>query len=225
MRRLNALGIAGKQRGDFDAAAAAYRQALTIIDRMTGDPGADDVRATLLHNRAGLAHAAGDPAAAEPLARAGLALRLATSGDPLAVATDRAALAAILVDLGRFAEARELLAAVIGEFERRQETYELAVALHNLGSLEHKVGQQAAALGHLQRSLDLKHRQLGHDHVDLAITWHNLGCVQAASGRAVEAAASFEQALRLLAPAVAPDHPTLLACRRRLAAARTAALA
>nr|WP_026163798.1 tetratricopeptide repeat protein [Kribbella catacumbae] len=143
---LNDIGVIGKYRGDFDEAASAYRRALRIVNECGSDQ--LDLRASLLHNIAGLAHARGEVAAAESAAREGIALRLTSAAtDPLDLAADRAALAAILVDLGEKAEARELLIDVLAVFEDSfgPEHYEVAVTLHNLGSLEHRSGNFEAA--------------------------------------------------------------------------------
>ncbi|WP_020392969.1 tetratricopeptide repeat protein [Kribbella catacumbae] len=214
---LNDIGVAGKYRGDFDEAASADRRAFGIVNECGSDQ--LELRASLLHNIAGLAHARGEGMAAESTAREGIALRLASAATtPLDLATDRAALAAILVDLGQSVEARELLTDVLAVFEQTYgpEHYEVAVTLHNLGSLEHRSGDFEAATEALTRAVQIKRLALDRDHPDLAISLHNLACAQSALGLADQATESFREAITLLTGAVASDHPTLASCRDRL---------
>jgi Flp pilus assembly protein TadD len=124
----------GKYCGEFDEAADVYRRALAVNEnhRRTHT---DDI-ATILHNLGGLAHARGDPREAERLARMRIAVRTAqTDGNPIVWAGDDATLAAILVDLGRFAEARAILNSALTSYERANGRHlvEVAAALHNLG--------------------------------------------------------------------------------------------
>jgi tetratricopeptide (TPR) repeat protein len=110
---LNELGIVGKYSGDFAEAETAYQHALAIEDRGGRAAGAN--AASILHNLAGLAHARGDAGSALPLALRGIDIRaVLPEPDPAGLAEDRAALAAILIDLGRYGEARQALTDLIG---------------------------------------------------------------------------------------------------------------
>lgn len=214
---LNDIGVIGKYRGDFDEAGSAYRRALGIVNERGSDQVA--LRASLLHNIAGLAHARGEAVAAESVAREGIALRTSSAAtNPLELAADRAALAAILVDLRQPDEARDLLTEVIAVFEQSYgpEHYEVAVALHNLGSLEHRSGDYEAAAATLDRAAKIKRLALGSDHPDLAVTLHNLACAQTELGQVRDATESLREAITLLTDVVASDHPTLNSCRARL---------
>jgi hypothetical protein len=85
---------------------------------------------------------------------------------------DRAALAAILVDLGHLDEARAVLVGIIAQREAltRADPFEVAVALHNLGSLEFRSGLVTEARQTFERTLALKQATLPPGHPDLAIT-------------------------------------------------------
>jgi tetratricopeptide (TPR) repeat protein len=97
---LNELGIVGTYSGNFVEAEAVYRRALAIEDRARCAAGLN--AANILDNLAGLAHARGEPEAALPMALRGIGIRTAPpEPDPGGLAEDRAALAAILIDLGR----------------------------------------------------------------------------------------------------------------------------
>jgi len=210
---LNELGIVGKYAGDFPTAEAAYRRALDIEERRGARGGAN--AASLLHNLAGLAHARGDAETALRLAHQGIEIRAALAcPDPQGLAADRAALAAILVDLRRFGEARSVLDETLRGGVPR---YDTAVALHNLGSARFREGHPGRAAVLLRRALVLKRAELGADHPDLAVTLHNLGrCLEALGWRRM-ARRQWLRAVAVLDGAVAVDHPTLIACRRHLA--------
>jgi len=211
---LNELGIVGKYAGDFTAAEAAYRRALAIEERRGLPAGAN--AAGLLHNLAGLAHARGDTETALRLARRGIEVRAALPfPDPAGLAADRAALAAILVDLRRYGEARIVLDETLRGGVPR---YDTAVALHNLGSSRYREGHPGRAAVLLRRALALKRAELGADHPDLAVTLHNLGrCLEKLGCRRL-ARRQWRRAVAVLDGAVAADHPTLIACRQRLTA-------
>jgi tetratricopeptide (TPR) repeat protein len=215
---LNELGMIGKYRGIFGEAEQAYRRALAIY-ASHGDTSSANV-AALLHNLAGLAHARGDAAAAEPLARRGILIREALTTDPLALAQDRAAFAAILIDLGRLAEADQVLRQILRIYEEVYGPvhYEVAVSLHNLGSLRFREGSWREAADLLRRALEVKVQVLARDNPDLAITLHNLACCELKLGKTDRARDHLLQAIKLLESTVAPSHPTLVSCRTKLGA-------
>ncbi len=131
---LNECGILGKYLGRFAEAERHYRRALAIYARH-GEVASASV-AAILHNLGGLAHERGDHQTAYGYARRGLEVREALAEpDPLALAQDRAAFAAVLVDLHRYDEAETLLADALATYESwyGPSHYEVGVTLHNLG--------------------------------------------------------------------------------------------
>src|SRR5690242_9959080 len=167
----NELGILGKYVGRFADSERHYQHALAIHERH-GEVDSANV-AAILHNLGGLAHERGDHDTAHGYARRGLDIREAlTQPDPLALAQDRAAFAAILIDLHRYDEADALLADALATYESwyGPRHYEVGVALHNLGCLRYRQGQLDAAAGTLRRAYQMKRAVLGRRHPDLAIT-------------------------------------------------------
>jgi tetratricopeptide (TPR) repeat protein len=153
------------------------------------------------------------------LARRGIAIRSSTGdADPLTTAGDHAALAAILVDLDRLGEARDLLTGVLAVYERGlgPDHYETSVTLHNLGSLQFREAAFADAAATLQRAYELKQTTLGHEHPDLAITMYNLACCRQQLGQRRAARRLLRRAIEILTPAVRRTDPTLSACRQKL---------
>jgi tetratricopeptide (TPR) repeat protein len=150
--RLNNLGLRSKELALHRAARAFYRWTLRLIE-LAGNPDQDDV-ATLYHNLAGIEHAAGNYALGETLARKGLEIRLSRGdGDPIDIAKDQVALAALLDGQGKFEEAEQLYREALPVFGRAPRTHagELAVTLNDLGA-------QYVARGQLDEATDLLER-------------------------------------------------------------------
>jgi tetratricopeptide (TPR) repeat protein len=215
---LNERGILGKYLGRFADSERHYRRALAIYARY-GEVASASI-AAILHNLGGLAHERGDHQAAYGYARRGLEVREALAEpDPLALAQDQAAFAAILVDLHRHHEAETLLAGALATYESWYGPwhYEVGVTLHNLGCLRYRRGQAGAAAETLRRAYEVKRAVLGARHPDLAITLYAQARCARALGDSQRAVALLRKACALLDAAVSPDQPTLAACRRQLA--------
>lgn len=213
---LNGIGVLGKYAGNFDEAAAAYRRAVQIeANRTVPDV---DLLATLLHNVGGLEHARGRFTDAEVAARQGLEYRVAIrAGDDPLVAVDEAGLAAILVDLERPAEARDLA-------ERAGATYQAAVeagidwappeqrehdriaALAILATAQHRLRDRAGAAATYREVLTAKEALLGLHHPELVPTLNNLAVLLAEIGELDEAASIYARALTLLDAAGLAAH-------------------
>jgi tetratricopeptide (TPR) repeat protein len=217
---LNERGILGKHLGRFDESERHYRRALAIYGRAREVASASV--AAILHNLGGLAHERGEHHTAYGYALRGLHIREALAEpDPLALAQDRAAFAAILVDLHRYDEAETLLAAALATYESWYGPwhYEVAVTLHNLGCLRYRRGQAGAAADTPRRAYQVKRAVLGASHPDLAITLYAQARCARVLGDSHRAAAMLRSACDLLSGVVPPDQPTLAACHRQLAAA------
>src|SRR5215472_4707241 len=215
---LNERGILGKYLGRFADSERHYRRALAIYARY-GEVASADI-AAILHNLGGLAHERGDHQAAYGYARRGLEIREALpEPDPLALAQDRAAFAAILVDLHRYDEAETLLAGALATYQSwyGPRHYEVGVTLHNLGCLRYRQGQAGAAAETLRQAYEVKRAVLGARHPDLAITLYAQARCSRALGDSQRAIALLRKACDLLDAVVPPDQPTLAACRRQLA--------
>lgn len=213
----NDLGMTFKYAGRFDAAAVAYDEVRSILERLP-EPDPNDL-AALQHNLGGLAHARGDLAAAEPLARRAVALRTSAAGpfDPSTL-LDRSALAAILDGLGRSAEAEaELRDLLPGLVEALGDDHpEVAVARGNLAAIVQRRGDLAEAEALYRRVIAAREADAGPSSPTLAIPLNNLGTLLRALGRLEEARTLYERALGLLLGAVDDDHPTVRAIRRNL---------
>jgi tetratricopeptide (TPR) repeat protein len=208
---LNALGMLCKDVGRYDEGRACYERAMRLLTEL---PGASphDV-AALYHNLAGMLHARGDYAGAEPVARRGLALRLAAI-EPCAsgIVADMIALAGILEGLGRYeaaatqcGEALALLA-TLPAADALAMAGELAVALNNLGAQRARQGRYDEAMALMERALDIKRRLLAPDHPDVALTMHNIATVWMRRGDPGRALPLFTQAHAAFTCVLGPAH-------------------
>jgi len=213
---LNGIGVLGKYAGRFDEAADAYRRAVLIEAGRSQPDG--DLLATLLHNIGGLDHARGRFTEAERAARQGLEYRRAVrdDDDPL-VAVDEAALAAILVDLDRAAEAKDLAERACATYRAATDAgldwappehreHDRVAALAILATAQHRLRDRAGAAATYREVLAAKEALLGPDHPELVPTLNNLGVLQAELGELDDAAAAYQRAFALLEAAGLGDH-------------------
>jgi Flp pilus assembly protein TadD len=213
----NDLGMTFRYAGRFDDAERAYRRVQEIIEEQHPVDPSD--LATLYHNLGGLAHARGDHAAAEPLARRAVEIRSIAAG-PRAVSTllDRSAYVAILAGLGRFDDAETEIRDVLpGLVEALGDgDVEVAVARSNLAAIVQRRGDLAQAEALYRKALAAREAFAGLDSSTLAIPLSNLATVLRMQGRRQEARALLERAVLVLKDAVRPDHPALRAILRNL---------
>lgn len=233
----NQLGIVFKYSGRFDEAAELYARAVSLIIEHSGPEHPD--LAALYHNIGGLAHARGDYAAAEEPARRAVEIREKALGgdhlgigekafdrDHLALAADRAALAPILLELGKVDEAAVLLSQALEVFQRAYgpEHYEVAVVTNNLAAVAYRQGRSTDAEELFRKCLAIKEKLLGLDHPDLTPTLNNLALLRRKAGDSVGAERLYGRAVSILEPRVEDDHPTLTAVRTGLTKARAGRL-
>jgi len=203
---LNSLAVVHKFQGRYDEAEGLYRRALGIVE----GAGDDRDRAMLLHNLGGLAHARGDFATGEPLARQSVSLRASVLGeDHPTTAADRAAWAALLEGLGRLSEAEREYSEALAVFERRLGAHSLEVAstLSGLAGVQHARGASPPAERSYRRALAIREAMLPTGHFDLGITSNNLAMVLLDRGAQDEAEALLARAHAIFAAALGPEHP------------------
>jgi tetratricopeptide (TPR) repeat protein len=201
---LNQLGILYKYAGRFDDAERSYRCALTRLDGLSDQA----LRAALLHNLAGLAHARGRFDEAETIARAGLAHRIGARAAALDIAADEAALGSILAANGQSVEAEALIRKSMATFESRlgPEHYEVAANLNNLAALLFHRGDVAAAAPMYRRALAIKERRLGMRHPEVALILNNLAVLERERGDRGAACAYADRAVAIARESLPAGH-------------------
>ena len=213
----NELGMVCKYLGKFDSAERYYRLALRRADDLETGPRREQLLADLYHNLGGIEHSRRHFRRAERYARKGLQIRLrcVAAGD-LTVASDRAALAAILDGLQRYGESKKLYNQALRTYCREYgpSHFEIAVILNNLGVLYAAIGRPKRAYLYYRSALEMKRREVGGSHPDVAVTMNNLATLQAAQGRPDLARIWFAKAIRLLDSSWGGAHPISRAVRR-----------
>jgi tetratricopeptide (TPR) repeat protein len=206
------LAVTYKYTGDFAAAEALYLRALRIAEAH----GAHVVVAVICHNLGGLAHARGEYAVGIEWARRGLALRERNAPDAVAVAADRGALAALLLEVGEVDEADRLLRAARDTFVAvlGAQHLEVAIVEGNLAAISLRRGHLLEAERLARAAVDSKQAALGSDHPTLAPTLITLGTIRRRQGQSDAALALWNEAVRILRPSVQPDHPLLRTIER-----------
>lgn len=207
----NELGMVCKYLGQLDSAERYYRLALRHARSSTNDPDRQFFLANLYHNLGGLEHSRQRFRRAEKYARKGLELRRACApSDKLALASDQAAMAAILDGLGRYRESEKLYRQALRTYRRElgASHAEMAVILNNLGALYQATGRPRKAESSYLAALKMKRRILGRAHPDVAVTLNNLGMLYSSLGCHVTARSSFKKALQILDSTFRHSHPT-----------------
>lgn len=207
----NELGIVCKYSGKLRSAERYYRLALGHASRLPDTPERNFFLANLYHNLGGLEHARGRFKRAEALARKGLQLRLKCSAPrSLPVASDMAALAAILDGLGEYRESEKLSHHALRTYRREYACThpEIAVVLNNLGALYQAMNRWKRADSFYRAALKMKRQTLPKSHPDIAITMNNLAMSCALQGRYRLARLWIRKALQLLESSLGKSHPT-----------------
>jgi tetratricopeptide (TPR) repeat protein len=212
-----ALGVVCKACGDFDAAEAAYARAAAVLDELDDpDP---LLRAVLLHNQGGLAHARGDAAAGIPLAEEGAALRERVLG-PLHpdVARDLNALGALYHLAGRLDDAARAYDRALAVFEESYGPchFEVGMTCANLAVLLGDRGDFAQAESSGHRALGIFIAVLGPLDTEVGLTLLNLAAAVAGQDRTAEAAELAARAMEILRTRLPSGHPYLVAATEAL---------
>jgi tetratricopeptide (TPR) repeat protein len=203
----NELGMVCKYLGKFRSAQRYYQRALDSVGRLAG---CDSLVADLYHNLGGLEHSRRRFKVAEKYARKGLRLRLQTqAGNSVVVASDSAALAAILDGLGKYDESERLYHQALKIYRKQfgADHAEIAVVLNNLGALHQNARRPARAAYYYRTALSMKLRVLSNSHPGLVPTLNNLATLCYSQNRMVEARLWFRRAVRLASVSLGPSHP------------------
>lgn len=195
---LNDFGVLCKYAGQFRTAEHAYRRALRLIRNSPPGSCRDDSLATIYHNLGGIAHARRRYALGIRYARKGIALRSGIRPrDPLSLAADEIALAAILAGAQRTREALTLagraLPVLRGSLGKRHT--EVGFLLSTLGAVYETSGRLKEAKDALRRALSILEKSLGKSHPRLVIVLNNLAVICMERKSLQEAGRLFRRAL------------------------------
>jgi tetratricopeptide (TPR) repeat protein len=222
----NDLAVLYKFDGRFADALPLYQAVLAVVIKRHGVESLEE--AMVLHNIAGVLHAAGEFGEAESPARRAWDISCARLGgnDPRTLG-DAAVYAAVLDGLARHEEAEAIYRECLTGIQRAfgPEHTEVASVLHNLAAVCEARGKLGEAEQHYRRALAINDRLLGADTLDAALTRNNLGALLIKSGCPEQAQPLLVHAHEILTARLASDHPHVERVRRNLQAARAAASA
>jgi serine/threonine-protein kinase len=196
--------------GDYDGALALVDAAEAL--RVARRPDDADLRDTLILERAAIASAKGDPAAAVALSRPALASRRERLGpDAPATLSAEQSISTHLYDMGELEEATALIRHVV-DVERATlspDDPKRGSALFNLSTYQSEVGDHAAALVTADEALALRQKVLPANHADIARTLGRKAMSLERVGRAPEALALRPQIVAILRAQAEPDKGLL----------------
>ena len=215
----NVAGIVAKETGRSAEAAVHYAAALELCDPD------EELRASVLHNLAGLAYMKGCFCDAELPARSALKLRQTLTGHQSpGAAADGAILGAVLAEIDKEEEAEQHLETALAIWRHRfgRDHYEFGATLHTLASLHLKQGHLPSAFNEFSEARRIKVVVLGPDHPEVAIITSNIGLLHARAGRREDAQQHQMDALTILRRSYDITHPYALRVQARLAEATRA---
>jgi tetratricopeptide (TPR) repeat protein len=204
----NELGMICKYSGKFAHANRCYRLALRYAPRLLAGPECHFFLANLYHNLGGVEHSRRRFRRGEGYARKSLQLRSKVAGaGSLAVAADKAALAAILDGQRKFVESEKLYRQALRTYRREYGAShpEIAVILNNLGALYQATARCGRAKYNYRAALEMKRIELGASHPDVAVTLNNLALCYRSRAKATRLC--FCRALRILDATLGDSHP------------------
>ncbi|HMB53064.1 MAG TPA: tetratricopeptide repeat protein [Thermoanaerobaculia bacterium] len=213
--RLNHLGRVRARDGDYVAAEPLFAEAAERFGRLSGEDGMDV--ALILNNLALVRHDLGDYAAAADGYRRSIEIetRLSGSAHPFTVGN----FGLLLVDLGEYDEAVEVMRGVVGDARRDGDDEEnLASALDHLGLALLGRGDHAAAEAALAEAAELRSALFGADHPETARTVAALGVLARERGDLAGAERWLDRALADRRAALGDDHPEVAESLRERAA-------
>jgi len=214
----NELGMVYKYLGKLSIARKFYHLALQHASSCHTGRDRNGFLADLYHNLGGLEHARRQFSRGEQYARKSLQFRARVAGaSSIAIAADRAALAAILDGLCSFEESQKLYRQALKTYRRiyGKSHREIALILNNLAESTWRL-RPTLAEAHCKAALAMKRRELGEDHPDFAITMNNLAMLYASLGSREDAQVCFKKAIKLLDDALGKSHPTTLTVKRNV---------
>jgi len=201
------LAALDQESGDFAAAEAGQRQALSILRGQLA--GEDSKLADALNNLSATLLARANYPEAESVLREALAIHRKTHGDDdESAATYLTNLGSALRRLGKLAEAeaahREAVA--IGRQVLGPVHPKLARGLNNLAVVLREEGQLAEAETLAREALEMTRKLYGAEHPDIALQLSNLGSTLQARGDYAGAIAAAREGLEMRRKLFGPDH-------------------
>jgi serine/threonine-protein kinase len=205
---LTTLGWLYRKLGDYDQAVAVFRRA---VDEARSAFGTDERTGEALDGLAQSLIEAGDPTAAESVARESIRIRSAAGSADTALSGSYSTLGSALSNQSDFEGAREAHLAAL-DLDRRAAgpgSALVATDLNNLGVNALDRGDYEEAEARHREALAISRQSLGNDHASTAISLGNLAAVLRGIGSLEEAETLAREALAIRRTVLGPEHPDI----------------
>jgi CHAT domain-containing protein len=132
-------------------------------------------------------------------------------------ATTLSNLGVLYLDEGRYSEAKPLLESSVEVGKKHSRPLDRANQMNNLGLLNKKQGNYAAAESYYLAAKEIREIECGADDPAVAVSLDNLAGLYLEQGKFTEAVALRQKSLEILEKTLPPDHPELAITRGNLA--------
>ena len=212
-----------RDQSEFNESVKLYGEALEIdLKRLVRNPELDkrQIAEDCSNVAVGMIEAVSDEEAAESPELLAQKLKTPIRIDDASLPPALDEVRALIVEL-RDAGPRELLmkAIVIEEEIFGTDSYKIAIDRNNLGNLEQKLGNAAAAKEEYTKALEIDKKYFGERHANVATRLNNLGTLLAGQEKHGDAAEYFKQALAIDEEVLGKDHEDVATDLNNLATA------
>jgi tetratricopeptide (TPR) repeat protein len=201
----DALAETYAEAGQFAESEAAYRRALSLVEKNEGQASLD--YAVLLCSITVLPTQALVPEEQIRLLRNSIAMN-ARDGSPQKLAIVRGCLALILKNQKRYQEEESLLLEALADLssQKAPNPHLRGAFLNNLAMLRLDQGRNEESIDLQQKSIRVLEAALGQEHPSLVVPFNNLATTYLKVGRLDEASLTYQHAIDICRKTLGEDH-------------------
>lgn len=203
--------------GQIDAAEAAGKKSLALLEPLSGTPGVD--LAPTLDALGELARRREQYPEAQKYFERALSLREKAPGaDPLDVAVSLGQLGNLCMAQDDYARAETYYQRVLDIREKAlpRDHPDIALTLDSLGVTYYHEGRYDLAEPCFRRAVAIREKRLPPGHPDLDASLNNLAYCLKAEGKNAESAEAFERCIEVRSRRLGPDHPDVASLKASL---------
>ena len=201
----DALAETYAEAGQFAESEAAYRRALSLVEKNEGQASLD--YAVLLSSIAVLPTQAFVPEEQIRLLRNAIAMN-ARQGSAQKLAIVRGCLALILKNYKRYREEESLLLEALADLssQKAPNPHLMGAFLNDLAMLRLDQGRNEESIGLQQKSIRVLEAALGQEHPSLVVPFNNLATTYIKVGRFDEAGLTYQRAIDICRKTLGEGH-------------------
>jgi tetratricopeptide (TPR) repeat protein len=200
-----ALAETYAEAGQFAESVAAYRRALSLVEKDEGQASLD--YAVLLSSLAVLPTQAPIPEEQISLLRSTIAMN-AHGGSAQKLAIVRGCLALILKKHKRYQEAESLLLEALADLSSQNapNPHLMGAFLNDLAMLRLDQGRNEESIDLQRQSIQVLQAALGQEHPSLVVPFNNLAATYTKTGRLHEAGLTYQRAIDICRKTLGEEH-------------------